>query len=191
MPPATTHCFTYGSLMCEDIMGAVCAAAPLTPLPARLAGYRRTPVLGAEYPGMVPAAGGLVDIDGGDAAGVVGPRQAVEGAARQQRVEHRAVLGQGADELGGTAAKGDDQRRGGEARVVRAEGQREALDAMAGAPQFGADRVGGFAEGGAFIGAHQCHQRRPGRGGQTGEGQQDQQEAADRASHEGATTTPG
>ena len=29
------HCFTYGSLMCEDIMGAVCGTAPLTPVPAR------------------------------------------------------------------------------------------------------------------------------------------------------------
>ena len=25
------HCFTYGSLMCEDIMGAVTAAAPTLP----------------------------------------------------------------------------------------------------------------------------------------------------------------
>ncbi len=57
----TDHCFTYGSLMCEDIMGAVCATAPLTPVPARLEGFRRAPVLGAEYPGMVPAAGGLRD----------------------------------------------------------------------------------------------------------------------------------
>jgi gamma-glutamylcyclotransferase (GGCT)/AIG2-like uncharacterized protein YtfP len=47
--------------MCEDIMGAVCATAPLTPVPARLEGFRRAPVLGAEYPGMVPAAGGLVE----------------------------------------------------------------------------------------------------------------------------------
>jgi gamma-glutamylcyclotransferase (GGCT)/AIG2-like uncharacterized protein YtfP len=57
----TDHCFTYGSLMCEDIMGAVCATAPLMPTPARLEGFRRAPVLGAEYPGMVPAAGGLVE----------------------------------------------------------------------------------------------------------------------------------
>ena len=55
------HCFTYGSLMCDDIMGAVCAAAPLSPLPARLAGFRRAPVIGVEYPGMVPAADGLVE----------------------------------------------------------------------------------------------------------------------------------
>jgi len=55
------HCFTYGSLMCEDIMGVVCAAAPLSPLPARLAGYRRAPVIGVEYPGMVPAAGHAVE----------------------------------------------------------------------------------------------------------------------------------
>ena len=55
------HCFTYGSLMCEDIMGAVCGTAPLTPVPARLAGFRRSPVLGADYPGMVPAAGSVVE----------------------------------------------------------------------------------------------------------------------------------
>lgn len=55
------HCFTYGSLMCDDIMGAVCAAAPLSPLPARLAGFRRAPVIGVEYPGMVPAAGHAVE----------------------------------------------------------------------------------------------------------------------------------
>ena len=55
------HCFTYGSLMCDDIMGAVTAAAPLTPVPARLAGYRRFPVIGADYPGMLPAADGLVE----------------------------------------------------------------------------------------------------------------------------------
>lgn len=42
-------------------MGAVCAAAPLTPLPARLAGFRRAPVHGVEYPGMVPAAGHAVE----------------------------------------------------------------------------------------------------------------------------------
>ena len=57
----TDHCFTYGSLMCEDIMGAVCATAPLTPVPARLEGFRRAPVLGVEYPGMVPAAGQAVE----------------------------------------------------------------------------------------------------------------------------------
>lgn len=57
----TDHCFTYGSLMCEDIMGAVCATAPLKPQPARLAGYRRAPVIGVEYPGMVPAAGQAVE----------------------------------------------------------------------------------------------------------------------------------
>jgi len=53
------HCFTYGSLMCEDIMGAVCAF-PATSLPARLDGFRRHPVIGEDYPGMVPAAGATV-----------------------------------------------------------------------------------------------------------------------------------
>ena len=51
-----TACFTYGSLMSEDIMSAVsgvCAAY----CSAKLDGYRRHPVIGAEYPGMVARAG--------------------------------------------------------------------------------------------------------------------------------------
>ncbi|WP_018988885.1 gamma-glutamylcyclotransferase family protein [Aromatoleum toluclasticum] len=53
------HCFTYGSLMCEDIMSAVSRArCPF--VPASLDGYRRQPVRGRAYPGMVPAAGGRV-----------------------------------------------------------------------------------------------------------------------------------
>lgn len=60
MPPEPTHCFTYGSLMCEDIMGAVCAArAPF--VAATLDGFRRSPVTGEEYPGMVPAPGEQVE----------------------------------------------------------------------------------------------------------------------------------
>ncbi len=60
MPPEPTHCFTYGSLMCEDIMGAVCAArAPF--VAATLDGFRRAPVIGEEYPGMVPAPGERVE----------------------------------------------------------------------------------------------------------------------------------
>jgi gamma-glutamylcyclotransferase (GGCT)/AIG2-like uncharacterized protein YtfP len=54
------HCFTYGSLMCDDIMAAV-AGAPLAAVPARLDGYRRAPVLGADYPGMRPVAGARVE----------------------------------------------------------------------------------------------------------------------------------
>ncbi len=53
------HCFTYGSLMCEDIMSAV-AAARCAHRAAVLDGYRRAPVVGEQYPGMVPASGGRV-----------------------------------------------------------------------------------------------------------------------------------
>ena len=53
------HCFAYGSLMCEEIMFAVAAARPLF-VPARLDGYRRAPVDGEDYPGIVPAAGASV-----------------------------------------------------------------------------------------------------------------------------------
>jgi len=54
------HCFTYGSLMCDDIMAAV-AGLRAAAVPARLDGYRRSPVIGEDYPGMVPAAGDKVD----------------------------------------------------------------------------------------------------------------------------------
>ena len=50
------HCFTYGSLMCEDIMSAV-SGTHCTSAPAWLDGYRRRPVIGQTYPGIVPAAG--------------------------------------------------------------------------------------------------------------------------------------
>ncbi|NMF90823.1 gamma-glutamylcyclotransferase family protein [Aromatoleum petrolei] len=48
------HCFTYGSLMCEDIMSAVTGARSRF-VAASLDGYRRQPVRGQAYPGMVPA----------------------------------------------------------------------------------------------------------------------------------------
>lgn len=51
----TAHCFTYGSLMCEDIMSAVCGTPCTRHEPATLAGHRRHPVIGQHYPGMVPA----------------------------------------------------------------------------------------------------------------------------------------
>lgn len=54
----THNCFTYGSLMCEDIMSAVCGV-PLGSLqahPARLSGYIRHPIMGETYPGMTPSA---------------------------------------------------------------------------------------------------------------------------------------
>lgn len=55
----TQHCFTYGSLMCEDIMSAVCGQ-PVHGWPATLAGHARHPVRDEDYPGMVPTAGTLV-----------------------------------------------------------------------------------------------------------------------------------
>jgi len=47
--------FTYGSLMCADIMAAVCGENS-TFENGVLAGYRRYAVQGEDYPGMVPAA---------------------------------------------------------------------------------------------------------------------------------------
>lgn len=53
------HCFTYGSLMWADIMARVCGRE-FASEPASLAGHRRHPVRGQDYPGLRPAAGGLV-----------------------------------------------------------------------------------------------------------------------------------
>ncbi|NMG35803.1 gamma-glutamylcyclotransferase [Azoarcus sp. TTM-91] len=53
------HCFTYGSLMCTDIMFGVAGLA-LQHEAAILRGHRRHPVRGEAYPGMVPAAGAQV-----------------------------------------------------------------------------------------------------------------------------------
>lgn len=47
-----SHCFTYGSLMCEDIMSAVSGAHSRCQ-PATLEGYARHPVRGETYPGIV------------------------------------------------------------------------------------------------------------------------------------------
>ncbi|PTD96090.1 gamma-glutamylcyclotransferase family protein [Pseudothauera lacus] len=47
------HCFTYGSLMCADIMAAVCGASHVA-RPARLYGFRRHPLRGEHYPAIVP-----------------------------------------------------------------------------------------------------------------------------------------
>lgn len=49
-----TTCFTYGSLMCPDIM-TFAAGRPLAGEPARLTGYRRLAVAGEDYPGIVEA----------------------------------------------------------------------------------------------------------------------------------------
>jgi gamma-glutamylcyclotransferase (GGCT)/AIG2-like uncharacterized protein YtfP len=53
------HCFTYGSLMCEDIMAWV-SGAVLAAVPALLPEHARHPVRGEAYPGMVAAAGRAV-----------------------------------------------------------------------------------------------------------------------------------
>ena len=57
MPDA---CFTYGTLMCEDIFVAV-AGVPCRSICARLDGYARHPVRGELYPGIRPCAGMHVD----------------------------------------------------------------------------------------------------------------------------------
>lgn len=46
--------------MCEDIMSAVCGTPSLHHLAATLDDYRRQPVIGQPYPGMVPAEGSQV-----------------------------------------------------------------------------------------------------------------------------------
>lgn len=52
-------CFTYGSLMCADIMQAVCGR-PVAGEPVVLPGHVRHPVVGEDYPGLVEAAEGSV-----------------------------------------------------------------------------------------------------------------------------------
>ena len=58
-PERSGDLFTYGSLMCEDIMAEV-ASARLRCTPATLRGYRRFLVMDEEYPGVMPVAGGVV-----------------------------------------------------------------------------------------------------------------------------------
>ncbi|THF62382.1 gamma-glutamylcyclotransferase [Pseudothauera nasutitermitis] len=53
-------CFTYGSLMCEDIMTHVAGVA-LDSSQATLAGHARHPVRGEHYPAIVPRAGARVE----------------------------------------------------------------------------------------------------------------------------------
>ena len=52
--------FTYGSLMCEDIMFAV-SGGPHSHSPAVLSQYRRFLVKNEQYPGVVQSDGGLVE----------------------------------------------------------------------------------------------------------------------------------
>lgn len=47
----TRHCFAYGSLMWADIMARVCGRE-FAGEPALLAGHRRHPVRGEDYPGL-------------------------------------------------------------------------------------------------------------------------------------------
>lgn len=57
---SSTQLFTYGSLMCEDIMTEV-AGTRLSYAPATLHGYCRYLVKDEHYPGVVAEAGGLVN----------------------------------------------------------------------------------------------------------------------------------
>ena len=60
MPSAASHTlFTYGSLMCTDIMAQV-SGAELPPTPATLHDYARFCVQDEEYPGVIAQAGGTV-----------------------------------------------------------------------------------------------------------------------------------
>lgn len=45
--------FTYGTLMCAEVMRSACGALP-TASPARLDGFSRHPVAGEDYPGIRP-----------------------------------------------------------------------------------------------------------------------------------------
>lgn len=71
--------FTYGSLMCEDIMAEV-AGVRLDCTPAILAGYRRFLVRDEQYPGVIEAPAGSV-------AGVVYHGLGPEAWARLDRFE--------------------------------------------------------------------------------------------------------
>jgi len=53
------HCFTYGSLMCEDIFTLV-TGLEIVADPATLTGYSRHPVIGTDYPGIRTADGARV-----------------------------------------------------------------------------------------------------------------------------------
>ncbi len=53
---SAAHAFTYGSLMWADIMARVCGRA-FAAEAATLAGHRRHPVRGQDYPGLRPAPG--------------------------------------------------------------------------------------------------------------------------------------
>lgn len=52
--------FTYGTLMCPEVLTAV-AGATGAPRPARLSGYARRRVRGAVWPGILPRPGASVE----------------------------------------------------------------------------------------------------------------------------------
>ena len=91
----SAHCFTYGSLMCEEIMSMVCGR-PVQSESAVLAGHRRHPVRGEDYPGMIAHRGGQVpgqlyrSLD----ARAFARLDAFEGA-QYQRVEREVKLADG------------------------------------------------------------------------------------------------
>jgi gamma-glutamylcyclotransferase (GGCT)/AIG2-like uncharacterized protein YtfP len=77
--PTHGDLFTYGSLMCEDIMASV-VGAPLRFTPALLPGYRRFLVRDEQYPGVIA-------VEGGSVAGMVYHEIAPEGWSRLDRFE--------------------------------------------------------------------------------------------------------
>lgn len=56
----SVHCFTYGTLMCPDIMSAV-SGCNVTGEPATLAGFSRRAVRDEDYPGIRPDANASVE----------------------------------------------------------------------------------------------------------------------------------
>jgi gamma-glutamylcyclotransferase (GGCT)/AIG2-like uncharacterized protein YtfP len=78
-PPPLQDLFTYGSLMCEDIMASV-GGARLTGIPAILPGFRRFLVRDEQYPGVVAE-------DAGTVAGLVYHRISPAGWSRLDAFE--------------------------------------------------------------------------------------------------------
>lgn len=56
----SVHCFTYGTLMCADIMSTV-GGCSVTGEPATLAGFARRAVRDEDYPGIRPDADASVE----------------------------------------------------------------------------------------------------------------------------------
>lgn len=80
--------FTYGSLMCAEIMSAVCGY-PLVGEPATVKDFRRLSVKGEVYPGLIPQSGSEVSgiLYRGISGAALARLDAFEGAYyRRQRV---------------------------------------------------------------------------------------------------------